>query len=530
MTSPDRPLHASAEIEVAATPEQVWRAIATGPGISAWFMPAEVEEREGGEIRMRHEPGADDRATVSVWQPPRRFAYEEDVALAPDQPPSRLAHEFLVESRAGGTCVVRVVSSGFGDGADWAELCDVMEQGWRRVLGILAVVLREHPDDPSASILAGGRTRGPRPAAWLRLVDALGLSAARPGDRVTISPPGGPALTGVVDSRSEHDLVVRVDGPCPGVALAYVFGDGEAGVNTGLRVFLFGPEAAGVAAREEPRWQRWFAQTFPGPRELVFAAEVPGTPDEVWETIATSRGVSAWFVPSEVEGRRDGRMVQHHGEGPDGIVTATVTAWDPPRRFAFAADDGWEPAPGAGAERIATELLVEGRDGRTSIVRLVASGFGTGSDWDDPVERVSYGWALCLAVLRLVRTSFAGRPSASAIRNGSVPAPLPEGWARYRAALGLEDAAVGDPVALADPPCVGEVAHAADRSLALIVRAPADALVVLTAADMGGRTLARLQLTAFGDDAETALARLEPAWSAWLESRLPMVPAGIRTG
>jgi len=223
-------------------------------------------------------------------------------------------------------------------------------------------------------------------------------------------------------------------------------------------------------------------------------------------------------------------MVQHHGEGPDGIVTATVTAWDPPRRFAFAADDGWEPAPGAGAERIATELLVEGRDGRTSIVRLVASGFGTGSDWDDPVERVSYGWALCLAVLRLVRTSFAGRPSASAIRNGSVPAPLPEGWARYRAALGLEDAAVGDPVALADPPCVGEVAHAADRSLALIVRAPADALVVLTAADMGGRTLARLQLTAFGDDAETALARLEPAWSAWLESRLPMVPAGIRTG
>ena len=530
MTPPDRPLHASAEIEVAATPEQVWRAIATGPGISAWFMPAEVEEREGGEIRMRHAPGADDRGTVSVWQPPLRFAYEEDVALAPDQPPARLAHEFLVEARAGGTCVVRVVSSGFGDGADWEELRDVMEQGWRRVLGILDVVLREHPDDPSASILAGGRTRGPRPAAWLRLVDALGLPAARPGDRVTIAPPGGPTLTGVLDSRGEDDLVVRVDGPCPGVALAYVFGDDEEGVSTGLRVFLFGPDAARAAARDEPRWQRWFERTFPGPGEIAFAVEVPGTPEEVWEAIATGQGISAWFVPSEVEGREGGRMVQHHDEGPDGVVTATVTAWDPPRRFAFAADDAWEPAPGAGAERIATELLVEGRDGGTSIVRLVASGFGTGSDWDDPVERVSHGWALCLDVLRLVRTHFPGRPSASAIRNGAVPAPLCEGWARYRAALGLEDATVGDRVALADPPLQGEVALATDRALVLRAHAPVDALVFLAAADMGDRTLARLQLVAFGGDPEAALARIEPAWSAWLEAHLPTVADGIRTG
>ena len=31
------------EIEVPGTPEQVWEAIATGPGITAWFMPAEVD-------------------------------------------------------------------------------------------------------------------------------------------------------------------------------------------------------------------------------------------------------------------------------------------------------------------------------------------------------------------------------------------------------------------------------------------------------------------------------------------------------
>ena len=39
----DEQLGLDVQIEVAATPEQVWEAISTGPGISAWFMPAEVE-------------------------------------------------------------------------------------------------------------------------------------------------------------------------------------------------------------------------------------------------------------------------------------------------------------------------------------------------------------------------------------------------------------------------------------------------------------------------------------------------------
>ena len=37
------------EIEVPGTPEEVWRAIATGPGISSWYVPHVVEEREGGD-------------------------------------------------------------------------------------------------------------------------------------------------------------------------------------------------------------------------------------------------------------------------------------------------------------------------------------------------------------------------------------------------------------------------------------------------------------------------------------------------
>ena len=51
------------EVEVPGTPEEVWKAIATGPGMSCWFMPVgtnedETERRVGGAITM----GAGDRA------------------------------------------------------------------------------------------------------------------------------------------------------------------------------------------------------------------------------------------------------------------------------------------------------------------------------------------------------------------------------------------------------------------------------------------------------------------------------------
>ena len=61
----DREIHA--EIEVPGTPEQVWEAIATGPGITAWFMPARVEERAGGEIVHGHETGFSSTGKVTAW-------------------------------------------------------------------------------------------------------------------------------------------------------------------------------------------------------------------------------------------------------------------------------------------------------------------------------------------------------------------------------------------------------------------------------------------------------------------------------
>src|SRR5262247_3439657 len=96
------------EVEVPGTPEEVWQAIATGPGVSAWFVPTQIEERAGGAVTASFGPDMDSAATVTIWEPPHRLV-AESADLGPDAPP--VATEWIVEARSGGVCVVRVVHS-----------------------------------------------------------------------------------------------------------------------------------------------------------------------------------------------------------------------------------------------------------------------------------------------------------------------------------------------------------------------------------------------------------------------------------
>ena len=97
------------EIEVPGTPEQVWQAIATGQGVTAWFVPTTVEERAGGAIELDFGPGMGTaQGQVTVWEPPTRFVHLGSGAAG-----TRLAYEWQVEARSGGTCLVRLVTSGF---------------------------------------------------------------------------------------------------------------------------------------------------------------------------------------------------------------------------------------------------------------------------------------------------------------------------------------------------------------------------------------------------------------------------------
>lgn len=62
------------QIEVPGTREEVWRAIATGPGISSWFVPHTVEERPGGAAMASfgEAPEMQIPGRVTVWEPQTR--------------------------------------------------------------------------------------------------------------------------------------------------------------------------------------------------------------------------------------------------------------------------------------------------------------------------------------------------------------------------------------------------------------------------------------------------------------------------
>src|SRR5262249_20700020 len=104
------------EVEVPGTPEEVWQAIATGPGISSWIVPAEFAERDGKPVavKMTFGRGMEIRPPVTVWEPPRQWVGQSEGL--PGSPPN--ANEWSVEARGGGVCVVRLVQSLFASTDD----------------------------------------------------------------------------------------------------------------------------------------------------------------------------------------------------------------------------------------------------------------------------------------------------------------------------------------------------------------------------------------------------------------------------
>src|SRR5438045_9362104 len=98
----------SVQVEFAApgTPEEVWQALATGPGISSWFVPTEIDERGGKPVAVKYNfgPGIEIRTVVTSWDPPRSFAQAGD-GMSPGSPP--MASEWTMEARRGGIGIGR---------------------------------------------------------------------------------------------------------------------------------------------------------------------------------------------------------------------------------------------------------------------------------------------------------------------------------------------------------------------------------------------------------------------------------------
>jgi len=245
MSEQREPVEVSAE--VVATPEQLWELIASGPGISSWFMPASVEPRVGGAIEQRHAPGDDglSRGEITAWEPPRRLVYEERT----------IATEFLVEARSGGSCVVRIVTHGLAAGDE--DFRDGLIAGWTQSLATLRLRAEAFAGEP----VGFERLWAPSPRtldeAWTALLDRLDLAGARAGEEVALAADGLPPLRATVAVALDHGIVLRTAAPAAGVLRLAATGFGGRTSVVVDRYRYGGADPGGDAAAEKRAWERF---------------------------------------------------------------------------------------------------------------------------------------------------------------------------------------------------------------------------------------------------------------------------------
>ena len=251
------------EVEVPGTPEEVWQAIATGPGVSSWFVPTRMEERQGGEIVSNFGPGMDCPATIKAWDAPRRFVAE--AIMGPPGSPA-VATEWIVEARAGGTCLVRVVHSLFASTDDWDNQLDGLEKGWPPIFRILRRYLETFKGMACSAMQLISFYSDSETKAWDKMGGELGLLKVAEGQKWS-APDGFPNMTGVSlgQGMTSSTVLLRLDTPVPGTAYIGVFPCGGM-VQVYMAIYLYGANAKAAVERDEPTWQKWMGERFPMPQ------------------------------------------------------------------------------------------------------------------------------------------------------------------------------------------------------------------------------------------------------------------------
>jgi uncharacterized protein YndB with AHSA1/START domain len=240
------------EVELDSTEAQVWEAIATGPGISSWFMgPHEVEPRAGGKITLTIGDFVQ-QSTITTWNPPKRLAYRGDEGADG----SFHAIEYLIEACDSGSTVLRFVHSGFLSDHWDAEYEDKTSHGWDMYLHTLTQYLVYFTGRPGTYVYAEGSKAAEGQDAWTVITEALELTGpVGKGDRVWLTPEGLAPIEGVVDyaiPQFREFLGVR------GNDGLYRFHGGGDQISVGHH--LFAEDVDGGEAVKA--WQAWLNKAF----------------------------------------------------------------------------------------------------------------------------------------------------------------------------------------------------------------------------------------------------------------------------
>lgn len=286
-------------VPLPAAPTVVWDAVATGEGISSWFVPCALEPQVGGRIVQFADPGAPDPTTgpeaaaeamltatvgeITAYTPPAGsvpglFSYEERdwMGEGVPVPPWETSCEVVDDGEGGSLLTLR---SGFGSGGQLAEeSVDGSVDGWVQALTVLAHRLTHRPADGVVTVdAATDPIDAGVPELWARVTNALISPASgvggNPGESGVVARSG--EVGGIVVAESQASRTLILSAPADGMLELFAFPAGETHEDAAgraalaVRVFEYvdvpggdgrplGAAAVDVAPTwDAPRWRSW---------------------------------------------------------------------------------------------------------------------------------------------------------------------------------------------------------------------------------------------------------------------------------
>ena len=203
-TKPDTKRAFELALDIDASSDEVWRALTEAEELMRWFpLEAEVTPGVGGSMRWSWEEHFDWPTTIDAWEPGRLLRLVQDgYRPADDVEPARVAIEFRIETHAGKTRL-RLVHSGFGQGAAWDNELDAISEGWPTELRSLRYYLEHHRGRERRVGRATATIAAPGDRVWAKLTGPGGFRLSpeplEPGGPFEVTLPTGERWTGAVE-------------------------------------------------------------------------------------------------------------------------------------------------------------------------------------------------------------------------------------------------------------------------------------------------------------------------------------------
>jgi uncharacterized protein YndB with AHSA1/START domain len=167
------------KFEVAAPVEAVWKAITEGDEMTRWFCKeATCEPGPGGQQHIDWGGGARASHTIVIWEPNAHLRTEAVRPELKNSMDSGQTEPYAIDwhlEHDGGVTRVRMVASGFGEGADWDHEYDGTYHGWDLFHKTMKHYLEQHRGQAAANVVLYAVLPVSPTEAWARLMSAEGL-------------------------------------------------------------------------------------------------------------------------------------------------------------------------------------------------------------------------------------------------------------------------------------------------------------------------------------------------------------------